>query len=297
MGTFQLKMEIPNNFCGLAKDFSDYKKSKAVILPVPYDGTRGWISGEKWKKFDSAKGPEAIISCSPNLEFYDDELDVISCEAGIHTLNALKTREKPELVIGEVYTAFKKLIKDGKFPVMLGGEHSISSGAVKALKEKYSDLSVLQLDAHTDLRDSWEGTKYSHACVMARVIEICPAVQVGIRARDYDEKDINKENIFFAKDIVDSDDWMDEAVDKLSDNVYITFDLDAFDPSIMPSTGTPEPGGLQWYQTLRFLRKVFAKKNVVGFDVVELAPIDNMIAPDFLAAKLVYKIIGYKFFL
>lgn len=290
-------MEIPNNFAALDKKFSDYDNSKAVILPVPYDKTRTWVAGGKWKKMDTSKGPEAIITASKNMELYDEETDAVACEIGIHTLPALKVDIVPEKAVAIVYSFFKKLIKDGKFPVMLGGEHSISFGAVKALKEKYADLSVLQLDAHTDLRDSFEGTKFSHASVMARITEICSSVQVGIRSQDFDEKEINKENVFYAKDIYDNDKWMDNAISKLSDNVYITFDLDFFDISIMPSTGTPEPGGLQWHQTLKFLKKVFEKKNVVGFDVVELAPIDNLIAPDFLAAKLVYKMIGYKFFL
>ncbi len=291
-------MQYPPNFIGLEEDEAkSYEESKVVILPVPFDKTRAWVVGDRWKKMDSSKGPDAIITASRHIEFYDEEVDAEIADVGLWTEEELKTGDDPEKVAESVFLKIKKLIRDDKFPVMIGGEHSISSGAIKALKEKYDDLSVLQLDAHTDLRDSYTGTKFSHASVMARARELCPVVQVGIRSQDIEEKDINKENVFYAKDIYDNDKWMDKAISKLSDNVYITFDLDAFDSSIMPSTGTPEPGGLLWYQTLKFLKKVFEKKNVAGFDVVELAPIDNLIAPDFLAAKLVYKMIGYRFFL
>lgn len=291
-------MKFPDNFIGLEEDEAkSYEESKVVILPVPFDKTRTWVVGERWKKMDCSKGPDAIITASRHIEFYDEELDAEIFEIGIYTQEELKIKERPKQVVEDVFLKVKKIINDNKFPVVLGGEHSISFGAIKALKEKHNELSVLQLDAHTDLRDSYTGTKFSHASVMARAREICNVVQVGIRSQDFSEKDINKKNVFYAKDIHDNDDWMDKAISKLSDNVYITFDLDVLDPSIMPSTGIPEPGGLLWYQTLKFLKKVFEKKNVVGFDVVELAPIDNLIAPDFLAAKLVYKMIGYKFFL
>jgi len=291
-------MKFPHNFLGLDEDEAkSYEDSKVVIVSVPYDGTRTWIIGEKWKIMDASKGPDAIITASRNMELYDEELDAEISDVRIYTKEPLEIKDSSEKVVEDVFLKVKKIVNDDKFPVILGGEHSISFGAIKALKEKYDNLSVLQLDAHTDLRDSYEGTKFSHASVMARARELCEVVQVGIRSQELDEKDVNKENIFYAKDIYDNEQWMDEAISKLSDNVYITFDLDAFDISIMPSTGTPEPGGLQWYQALKFLKKVFKEKNVVGFDVVELAPIDNLIAPDFLAAKLVYKMIGYWFFL
>jgi len=291
-------MTVPNNFCGLVKDFSSYENSKAVILPVPYDKTRTWCIGEEWKKTDASKGPAAIIDASRNMELYDIELDKnIAEKLGIHTLDELKAKEYPKDMVKSVFNSVKKIIKDNKFPVVLGGEHSISLGAVKALKEKYNDLSCLQIDAHADLRDSYEGSKYSHACVMSRVRELCNnVVQVGIRSMSDEEADlINDKNIkiFFAKDIFNNDDWFDTAISMLSSNVYVTFDLDGLDISVMPSTGTPEPGGLLYYQVLRFLKKVCEKKNIVGFDIVELAPIKGTIAPDFLAAKLVYKLIGY----
>jgi len=279
---------LPDNFGALEKEFSSYEKSKAVILPVPYEGTVTYGKG-------TANGPKAIIEASKNMELYDIELDKEIYDVGIHTLKELKVEKKPEDVINQVYDSVKKIINDNKFPVVLGGEHSITLGAVKASKEKYDNLSVLQIDAHSDLRDSYDGTKFSHACVMRRVIEICPIIQVGIRSMDIDEtkfiKKIAHKNIFFAKDMHNN--WYDKAIKLLTNNVYITIDVDGLDPSIMPSTGTPEPGGLLWYQTINFLRKIAENKNIVGFDVVELSPIKENHAPDFLAAKLTYKLIGY----
>lgn len=180
----------------------------------------------------------------------------------------------------------------------LGGEHSITSGIVKAFKERYDDLSVLQIDAHADLREDFEGSRHSHACAMKRAMEICPVVQVGIRSLSYEESELIKEKklkVFWAKDIADNDKWFDDAINRLSKNVYITIDLDGFDPSIMPSVGTPEPGGLGYYHVLRFLKRVFNKRNVVGFDVVELCPNENDISSDFTAARIIYKLIGCKF--
>lgn len=287
-------MEIPDNFLGIEEKFSDYDKSKVVILPIPYEGTVTYGKG-------TLKGPKAIIEASKNLELYDIELDEEIYKAGIHTLSNLDVEKEPEKTIEIIYKKIKKLLEDNKFVVVFGGEHSITSGTVKAMKEKFSDLSVLQIDAHSDLRDSYDGTKFSHACVMRRIFEMkIPFVQVGIRSQDIEEADFIKEkrlNPYFAKDIYKNDNWMNEAVDKLAENVFITIDLDGLDPSIMPSTGTPEPGGLYWYHILRLLRKVAEKKNIVGFDVVELAPIENLKFPDFLAAKLTYKLIGYKYFL
>jgi agmatinase len=184
----------------------------------------------------------------------------------------------------------------GKFIIVIGGEHSVSIGSIQAHAEKYDDLTVLQLDAHTDLRDEYHDSKYNHACVMARVKEKCPIVQVGIRSMDASEKDsIDSSRTFFAKDIYNNTDWIKQVISKLTDNVYVTIDLDVFDPSIMPSTGTPEPGGLLWYDVLMLLKNISKKKNIVGFDVVELCPESHNRAPDFLAAKLIYKFLSYKF--
>jgi agmatinase len=187
-------------------------------------------------------------------------------------------------------------ICDEKFVVLIGGEHSVSIGSVKAHLKDGADITVLQLDAHADLRDEYNGSKYNHACVMARIKEMCPIVQVGIRSMDSSEKQrLEKENVIFARDIYHHNGWLERAVSKLSDNVYVTIDLDVFDPSIMPSTGTPEPGGLSWYDVLTLLKAVAQRKNVVGFDVTELCPDERNKAPDFVAAKLIYKLLSYKF--
>ena len=284
-------MEIPHNFCGLGEEHSSYEQSSIVILPVPYDGTSSWVKG-------ADKGPSALISASQNMELYDIETKSVVAEKGIHTLAplAVTNKDDPETVVQKIQEKIQKLLSDGKFVVVLGGEHSISTGTVRALYEKHNGMSVLQLDAHGDTRESYESSKYNHACVMARIKEICPTVQVGIRSVDESEvSELDCSKVFFAHDIHDNDDWMQKAVDALNNDVFITIDLDVFDPSIMPSTGTPEPGGLLWYQTLRFLEMVVAQKNVVGFDVVELCPNNQNKAPDFLAAKLVYRLLSLVF--
>ena len=282
--------KYPNNFGELPDGNSGYENSKVVILPFPYEKTTCYGKGTE-------KGPKAIIKASSEMELYDEE-NGNAYECGICTLKDLKIDKNPEQMVEIAFSHAKALLKDNKFIVTLGGEHSITSPIVKAFKEKYSDLGVLQIDAHADLREEFEGSKHSHACVMRRTIEICPVVQVGIRSLSGEEADFIKQRklkIFWAKDIVGNDKWVDEAVKMLPKNVYITIDLDAFDPSIMPAVGTPEPGGLGYYQVLRFLKKVFKEKNVVGCDVVELLPTESSAASDFTAAKLVYKLIGYKF--
>lgn len=281
-------LKFPNNFAELPDNYSSYKSSKAAVLPIPYEKTTCYVKGTE-------KGPAAIIHASKEMELYDEEIGNIF-EAGICTLKPLLIRDKPESMAGIVCEKIKNLLKDGKFIATLGGEHSITSGIVRAFREKYSNLSVLQIDAHADLREDFEGTEYSHACAMRRVIEMCPVVPVGIRSLSYEENTFIKKKrlkVFWAKDICDNDKWFNEAISRLSENVYITIDLDGFDPSVMPSVGTPEPGGLGYYPVLRFLNEICGKKNVVGFDVVELCPNENSISPDFTAARIVYKLIGY----
>jgi agmatinase len=199
-------------------------------------------------------------------------------------------------MVNAVHKAALGYIRQGKFVVGLGGEHSITTGFVRAHAEVYQNMSVLQLDAHTDLRPEYEGSPYNHACVMSRVSEICPFVQVGIRSMDTIEKPfLVKKNLFLAETIQGRSDWYQQVVDQLTENVFITIDLDVFDPSIMPSTGTPEPGGMFWYDAVNLLRLVAQKRNIIGFDVMELAPTEYNKAPDFLAAKLVYKLLSYRF--
>ncbi|HUW19573.1 MAG TPA: agmatinase [Sedimentisphaerales bacterium] len=274
--------DLPESCCALSS-------AEVVIVPVPYDRTSTWLKG-------ADKGPAAIIEASANMELYDIETDSEVYKKGIFTDEALPVELSPEEMVEAVRGRVENYIKQGKFVVVLGGEHSVSIGAIRAHCESNQDVSVLQLDAHSDLREEYDGSKYNHACVMARAREIAPIVQVGIRSMDICEKEfINKDNIFFAEDIYGSTDWIDEVIARLSDRVYVTIDLDVFDPSVVPATGTPEPGGLLWYDVLALLRTVFEKRNVVGFDVVELCPNDNSKPSDFLAAKLVYKLLSYKF--
>jgi agmatinase len=230
------------------------------------------------------------------VENYDIESDSEPYRVGIFTDKPVTEDKSPEKMVQAVEKRISAHLANGKFPVLLGGEHSVSIGAIQAQVKKYGKVTVLQLDAHGDLRDEYHGSKYSHACIMARAQDICKTVQVGIRSMDTSEKPrAKKSNIFFAETIAGKTGWIKKALAALKGNVYVTIDLDVFDPSIMPSTGTPEPGGLLWYEVLDLLRPVFRKTNVTGFDVVEMCPNKNNKGPDFLAAKLVYKLISYKF--
>lgn len=279
-----------NNFLGLSDSEADFDQAKVVILPIPYDATVSYQSGTR-------NGPEAIITSSQYVELYDDELEADISTIGIHTSDVIGTAKGgPKEMLETIEGWAKEIIYRGKFLVSLGGEHSISSPLVKAHARKYKNLSVLQLDAHADLRDSYQGTKYSHASAMRRIREITPAVQLGIRS--FSEEDANfikKENLPVLKsiDIIQGDSWKGMTREHLTENVYVTIDLDVLDPSIMPATGTPEPGGLGWYKVLEILKFVSDEKNIVGFDAVELMPIPGLVAPDFLAAKLIYRMIGY----
>ncbi|HHN47913.1 MAG TPA: agmatinase, partial [Bacteroidales bacterium] len=214
----------------------------------------------------------------------------------IHTAEPVLENESPDAMVQAVHKEVKKYLNRNKFTVTLGGEHSVSIGAIQAHAKKFEDLTIVQIDAHADLRDEYMGSKYNHACVMARAKEIAPCIQIGIRSMSVEESfKLEPGRIFLARDINDSENWKYDMLSTLSNNVYITFDLDALDPSIMPSTGTPEPGGLLWYETIEILRRISEKANIVGFDVVELAPNPIDKAPDFLAAKLIYKLLTYKF--
>lgn len=281
---------VANNFGGLPPQYSELANSKVVLVPVPYDGTSTWIKG-------ADKGPEAIIRASANMEVYDIETDSQVYQQGIFTdAPVAGGASSPEQMVEAVRGKVQGHLANGKFVVVVGGEHSVSIGAIQAHVHQFPGISVLQLDAHSDLRQEYEGSRNNHACVMARAREMCPIVQVGIRSMDISEtKGLQRDRIFFAEDIHDSTAWIDQVVAKLAEQVYITIDLDVFDPSIMPSTGTPEPGGLRWYDVLALMRAVCSRKKVVGLDVVEMCPVANQWAPDFLAAKLIYKILSYKF--
>jgi agmatinase len=277
------------NFGQLPDEYSNLESARVVILPVAYDGTSTWNKG-------ADKGPEAMIEASGNMELYDIETDSEVYKKGIFTDSIIEADAPVSEVVEAINHEVQSYIEQGKFVVVIGGEHSVSIGAAKAHYRAYPGLTVLQLDAHSDLRQQYNGSKYNHACVMARVRELCPIVQAGVRSMDTSEKQfVNPDSIFFAKDIYNNKDWFARAVSKLSDKVYVTIDVDVFDPSIMPSTGTPEPGGLLWYDVLGFLKLVFEQRDVVGFDVVELCPDKRNKAPDFTAAKLIYKLLSYKF--
>jgi agmatinase len=269
---------------------SGFEKSDFVVLPVPYEQTTTYGSGTK-------HGPAALIAASQEVETFDCELKSEPCQAGICTLGRMESvASGPESMVEKIRLTQKELLEKKKRVVMLGGEHTISLGAVKAHLEKYPRLSVLQMDAHADLRDSYQGSSLSHACVMRRIGQLCPYVGVGIRNLSREEHEYireNKTSVFFAPEAGESDAWIDRALGRLGRDVYLTLDLDVLDPSIMPAVGTPEPGGMLWSQTLSFLKELVTRKNLVGFDVVELCPVPGLLAPDFLAARLVYKIVAY----
>lgn len=281
---------LRHNFAGLASPYSDRAQAKVVIVPVPYDGTSEWHAG-------SRHGPRAIIEASRYLELYDLELDTEIHKVGIHTLDEVEpVMGSPVDMVERVYQVTKGLLGEGKFVVLLGGEHSVTLGAVRALKENFSDLSVLHLDAHADLRDEYLGTKYGHACVMRRVLEHCSVVQVGVRSLSLEEKQFMERNgikCFFINDSEGRLEGVEEVVKGLKEQVYVTIDLDVFDPSVMPAVSLPEPGGMQWHQVLSVLKLVAQKRRIAGFDLVELCPQEGTDHCAFLAAKLAYKLIGY----
>ncbi len=291
------ELGIKKNFLAIEKEYSTYKTSEIVILSAPFEKTVSYGKGTK-------NGPKEILEASHYVEFYDEELDRELCfEKGICTLEPLSLDKlSPKAALTKIYKETEKLLKDDKFVVVLGGEHSISSAPIKAFHEKFENLSILHFDAHSDLRESYEGSPYSHASVMARVAEFNKKlVQVGIRAQCIEESRFikeNKINTFYARDIrrgAFSKGWQKEVLSKLTKNVYISFDIDCFDPSIVSATGTPEPGGMFWDETMDLLRLVGANKNVVGADVVELAPDKSKPESNYIAAKLVYKILNYAF--
>jgi agmatinase len=285
----------PDNFGGLSEEDSLYEKARAVIFPIPLERTTTYEHGTR-------NGPAAILAASRNMELYDEELESETYkDIGIATAPPIDTMDGTlDEVITEIFTAQCEFLEDGKFPVALGGEHSLTPPLVAAVAKKYKNLSVLQIDAHADLRDEYQGNPNSHACAMRRVVEICPAVQVGIRSLSVEEAEIApklKTSIYWAKDIARAPlkSWVPKVIADLSANVYLTVDLDGFDPSIVPATGTPEPGGLDWYQVISLIQAVASHKKIVGMDVVELLPQPGDHASDFLAAKLIYKTLGYVF--
>jgi agmatinase len=279
---------LPQNFGGLDEEFSAIERARAIVLPVPYDFSTTYQGGTRG-------GPRAILTASQNMELWDDELGA-TYRAGIHTLPEVEpTAQGPEAMAARVERAVDWILERGKLPVVLGGEHSITAGAVRAAARRFDGLSVLQFDAHADMRDRYLDSPYSHACVMRRVRESVPAVSVGIRSYSEEEALHLRQHpapIWSPRRLrALRGDW-ESVLSGLSGTVYVTFDLDALDPGVLPATGTPEPGGLDWYEAVDLLRAVAARSRIVGFDVVELAPIPGQVASDFLAARLVYRLAG-----
>lgn len=280
-------------YAGIEPEFARFETAKVEIIPVPYDGTSTWVKG-------ADKGPEAFLEASENMELYDIETGTEVYREGVFLAEAVTENSSPEAMTAEVKRRVAEAIARGRRLVtVFGGEHSVSIGAIQAHAEAYQDLTVLQIDAHADLRPSYHGSECNHACAVYWASKNTNLLQVGIRSMDVSEMEhMNLEKTWFGHTVHAVEDavWMEEVLSKCTENVYITIDLDAFDPSILPSTGTPEPGGMQWYQTLNLLKLVCRSKRVVGFDIVELAANPEERSSDFLAAKLFYKLLTYTFY-
>lgn len=290
---------IPNNFLGLPARYSDYAKAKFAVLPIPYDSTTSFQTGTR-------EGPAAIIRASQQVELFDEELEAEFYKAGIATLDPLAPNMAgPKAMHDDIYAAARRVVRDGKFLFGLGGEHSVTSGLVRAVMGKHKKLSILQIDAHLDLRDEWEGSPWSHASAMRRCIDLgASLVSVGIRNVSLEEhqflrgragstrRPANVE-VVTARQCHMDDDWVDRVLNVLGETVYVTIDIDGFDPAFAPGTGTPEPGGLDWYQVTGLLRLVAAEKHIVAADIVEVMPIPGQAVTEFLAARLAYKLLCY----
>ena len=281
---------MKRTYAGIPTENATLENSKVILVTVPYDGTSTWGKG-------ADKGPELFLDASENMELYDIETDTEPYLNGVFLAGEVSENSSPEAMTQAVYEKTQELLKhEDKLFTLFGGEHSVSIGSIRAVGEKYEKLTVLQLDAHTDLRPEYHGSTSNHACAVFEANQKHKLVQVGIRSMDVEEKQyLPKGRVFFAHEIAKNKEWIEDVLDKVSGNVYITIDLDAFDPAIAPSTGTPEPGGLQWYPTLKLLRKVFKKCNVVAFDIVELMDSPQAKPTAFLAAKLYYKMLAYYF--
>ncbi len=277
-----------HNFLGIDSSGA-WEKSAVVVVPVPLEKTTTYLKG-------TAKGPSALLSASHQVELFDEELEKETYCQGIVTLSPLRVSKSQEKALSEIENTVEWLLQEKKWPLLIGGEHTLTVGAVQAFSRLYKNFSVLHLDAHADLRHSYEGSTYNHACVMARVKELCPFVSVGVRSLSVEEAEEIQEDhlsVFTMEKLRNTADWETLSISQLSDTVYVTLDLDVLDPSVLPTVGTPEPGGMGWVELLCYLRKVFQEKHVVGVDVVELCPRPGMEYGVFSAAKLVYRMIGY----
>jgi len=283
-------MNTPPTFLDLPPEDADPERARYVVLPIPYEGTVTYARG-------TAGGPEAIVAASAQVELYDEELGAEFGAAGIATHPPVEPADDPAAEMDRVRAAARPLMSRGKFVLALGGEHSITAPLVSAAQAAFGGVSVLAIDAHADLRDTYAGTPHSHACVMRRVLETTPHLcQVGVRSVSKEEADACPDRVgrFITPEMCQDDpDWVDRALDRLGERVYVTVDMDGLDPSIAPGVGTPEPGGLSWRQVLRLLRRVSAAREVVAADIVETRPIPGQHVTEFTAARLAYKIIAY----
>ena len=289
---FEYEQLTIGEYGGTTPTTTDFEHARVVILPIPLDRTTSYVPGTR-------NGPHEILVASSHMELWDEETQTDVHSIGIFTLPEMEFPfASMDEVVGEIRRVTSELIKRDKFPLILGGEHSITPAVVGAVAAKYPGLSVLQIDAHADLRESFMGTPHNHACAMRRTLEFARTTQVGIRSLSPEEAAAVPSlstAIFYDFNMRDDADWIERVVDSLSEHVYITIDVDGFDPAIMPATGTPEPGGLSWYEALKLLRRVVERRTVVGCDLVELSPMPGHVAPNFLCAKLVYKILSYRF--
>ncbi|RXP58613.1 agmatinase [Lutibacter sp. HS1-25] len=276
-------------YAGIPEQFGKIETSKIVLIPVPYDGTSTWQKG-------ASNGPEAFLKASENIELYDIETDSEVYKNGIYLADPVTENASPEKMVEAVHTLTKFYIKKNKFVTLFGGEHSMSIGSIKAFNECFNSLTVVHIGAHTNLKKEYQGSSANRKCALYEASQNTNLIQVGIRSMSQIEKTmIEEEKTFFAHQLAQDDYWMENAIDLMTENVFITIDLAGFDHSIMPSAGFPEPGGLLWFETLEFLQKTFNEKNVVGFDIAELCPNEKNKSSDLVAAKLYYKMLSYKF--
>ena len=289
---FEYAQVAVGEYGGTTPTTTDFANARVVILPIPLDRTTSYVPGTR-------NGPHEILVASSHMELWDEETQTDVHSIGIFTLPEMEFPfASIDDVVAEIRRVTAELVNRGKFPVILGGEHSITPAVVGAVAAKYPGLSVLQIDAHADLRESFMGTPHSHACAMRRTLEFASTTQVGVRSLSPEEAAAApslQTQIFYDFNMRQNADWIDRVVDSLSETVYVSIDVDGFDPAIMPATGTPEPGGLSWYEGLTLLRRVIERRTVVGCDIVELSPIPGNVAPNFLCAKLIYKILSYRF--
>lgn len=282
----------PLAFGGTLPEAATFETAKAVILPIPLERTTSYVSGTR-------NGPREILVASTHLELWDEETNADIHPIGIYTLPEMELPfDDMAEIMAEIRRVTAAILEHDKFPIILGGEHSITSPVVAAMAARYPGLSVLQIDAHADLRDTYMGTRFNHACAMRRVLEYARCTQVGIRSMSTEEAKIAPTlptEIFYDVNMRHDANWIDQIVESLGETVYVTIDCDGLDPAIMPATGTPEPGGLSWFELLSLLRAVISARNVVGCDLVELSPLPGIVAPNFLCAKLIYKILTYQF--